>query len=196
MVTYVNNLRFNPVILSGLELSFLNKYRRREKEIVQASGHIHLNISELKLQQASKLEAFEAARSAVVREKLEQEIEKLELRIKQSGKQRLKMEISESDIKAFIRQAKYIMEHPAELLLKQRDIRAQRELFELVFETTPTHAEIASGTPKLSYVFELSSTFRPNRNALVSPLGLEWNTLETMVLRWKSVFQMISPLSA
>lgn len=173
VTNYIGSLKFNPDVLNGLEVSFLNKYRHREKELVRASGHIHQNIADLKLQQASKMEAFEATKSPVVREKLEQDIESLEAMIKQSRKERVKIEISETDIKAFIRYAKYVMEHPAEILLKPRDIGVQRELFELVFEKTPTYAEIASGTPKMSYVFALSSTFRPNKNHLVTSRGIE-----------------------
>jgi DNA invertase Pin-like site-specific DNA recombinase len=193
VTAYTNSLEFNPDVLNGLEVSFLNKYRHREKEIVRASGNINIHVGELKLQQASKLEAFEATKSAVVREKLEQDIDALEEKIKKSRKERSKIEITEADIKLFIAHAKYIMEHPAEILLKQRDIRVQRELFGLVFEKMPTYAEIVSGTPKLSFVFNLSSTFAPNKNQLVSPVYLDWNTLETMVLKWKNVFAMIEP---
>ena len=69
--------------------------------------------------------------------------------------------------------AKKIMEHPAEILLNQRDLRVQRDLFGLVFEKMPTYTEILNGTPKLSYVFNLSSDFTPNKNQLVTLQRIE-----------------------
>ena len=69
--------------------------------------------------------------------------------------------------------AKKIMEHPAKILLNHKDLRVQRDLFGLVFEKMPTYEEILNGTPKLSYIFELSSGFTPNKNQLVTLPGVE-----------------------
>ena len=170
---YIGSLRFQPDLLNGLEVSFLHKYRQREQEIVQASGEIHTHIGELEAEQASKLKAFEATKSSVVREKLEQEIEALEVRIKSTGAERKKIQITRDDIKTFMAEARKIMEHPAEMLLNPKDIRVQCDLFSLVFEKTPTYAEIVNGTPKLSYAFELSSTFVPDENQWGCPQGIE-----------------------
>jgi hypothetical protein len=63
-------------------------------------------------------------------------------RIKSAGKERLKIQITRDDIKAFMQEAKQIMEHPAEILLNQKDLRVQRDLFGQVFEKTPTYVEI------------------------------------------------------
>ena len=56
-----------------------------------------------------------------------------------------------------MQEAKNIMEHPAEILLKPDNMRVQRDLFELVFNGIPTYEEIASGTPKMALIFEFSS---------------------------------------
>ena len=108
-----------------------------------------------------------------IRDMLEKEIEGLEKQIKSAGKERLKIQITRDDIKSFMREAKMIMEHPAQILLNQKDIRVQRELFGLVFETMPTYVEILSGTPKLSLAFRLSSDFVPDKNQLVTLIGID-----------------------
>ena len=185
---YVQSLRFNPAILPGLEATFLNKYREREQEIVSASAHMQESIADLEAVQAQKLEAFTVSKSAVVRAKLEKEIEALEARINEAGGQRFSIQISRDDIKAFMADAQRVVEHPAEVLLEQEDQRLKRELFGLVFEEMPTYSEIAVGTPKLSLIFELSSAFRSPEHNLVPLLSLDWNTLENMVLRWRRVF--------
>ena len=170
---YINSLKFAPELINGLEATFLNKYQKREKEIVKASGNIHQNIADLEIEQASKLEAYTATKSPVIREKLEKEIDSLEVQIKRAGSERAKIQITRDDIKSFMKEAKAIMEHPAEILLNTKDIRVQRDLFGLVFEKMPTFNEIVSGTPKLSYAFELSSAFSPNKGLLVTLRGIE-----------------------
>ena len=72
-----------------------------------------------------------------------------------------------------MQEAKKIMEHPSEILLNPRDIRVQKDLFGFVFEKMPTYKEILNGTPKLAYVFKLSSDFSPNKEQLVTPRGIE-----------------------
>ncbi|TSC70661.1 MAG: NUDIX hydrolase [Parcubacteria group bacterium Gr01-1014_46] len=170
---YISNLKFQPDVLNALELVFMNKYRQREKEIVKASGDIHRNIADLEAEQATKLDVLVTTKSAVVREKLEREIEESDKKIKEAQGVRHKIQISRHDIKAFIKDARYVMEHPAELLLNPDDPRSLRDLFGLVFEKMPTYPEIVSGTPKLSLVFELSSGFVPDKNLMVTSRGIE-----------------------
>ena len=188
VVNFTNNLKFKPELLNALELVFINKYRARQKEIVKASSCIHQSISDLQAEQAGKLDAIVATTSSIVREKLTQDVEALEEEIKTARKERFKIEVTEQDIKSVIREARKIMEHPSEILLNPTDISQQRELFELVFEKMPTYKEIVNGTPKLSWIFKLSSEFKPDENQLVSPLCLKWNTIESTILQWKQVF--------
>ena len=189
---YVNSLNFAPDLLNGLEATFLNKYQKREKEIVRASGTIHQNIADLEIEQATKLEAYTSTKSPVIREKLEKEIESLEVRIKSAGNERAKIQITRDDIKSFMREAKAIMEHPSEILLNTKDIRVQRDLFGLVFEKMPTYKEIVSGTPKLSYAFELSSAFTPDKRQLVTHIIRDWKHLVENVTSWKMLERAIT----
>lgn len=170
---YIKSLKFKPDYLNSLEASFLNKYREREQEVVKASSEIHQSISELKAEQALKLLNYVSANSSLIKEKLEKDIEDLELRIKNAGTESQKIEITETDIKQFIRDAKYIMEHLEELLLNPDNPRAQQSLFGLVFEEFPTFTQIANGTPKLSFIFELSSGFVPDKSVMGCLLGFE-----------------------
>lgn len=170
---FINNLRFNTDFLNGFELTFLNKYRKREREIVGDSALIYQSIADLKTQQASKIKAIETTTSSVVRKKFEEEVEELEQKIKQADQERIKIRITENDIKGFIRWTKNLMEHPSEWLLDPENTSSKEALFGLVFEEIPTYLEIVNGTPKLSLVFKLSSEFTPNENQLVTLQGIE-----------------------
>jgi hypothetical protein len=91
-----------------------------------------------------------------------------------------------------MREAKAIMEHPSEILLNTKDIRVQRDLFGLVFEKMPTYKEIVSGTPKLSYAFELSSAFTPDKRQLVTHIIRDWKHLVENVTSWKMLERAIT----
>ncbi len=169
---YVKSLKFKPELLDALELTFMKKYRQREKEIVKASSDIHQTIANLEIEQASKLEIIATAKSAVVRERFEKDVDLLEEKIKEAKKERLKIQITRDDIKSFVREVKNIMEHPAEILLQPSNPMGKEKLFELFFEKMPTYADIVSGTPKLSYVFNLSTEFIPDMGKLVTLPGV------------------------
>ena len=155
--TFIKNVHFRPELLNSLEATFLNKYKEREKEIITTSNVIHQNIDDLKIEQAAKIDAIVTTRSSVIKEKLEIDVEKLEIKIKEAQKENLRIQVTEDDIKNFMQEAKKIMEHPAEILLRPDNMRVQRDLFELVFDGIPTYEEIASGTPKMALIFEFSS---------------------------------------
>ena len=104
---------------------------------------------------------------------MEEKIEDLDYQIQQAQNQRDEIEITEQDIKSFIRFAKTIMEHPAENLLDIDDMRAQQTLFNLIFAGMPTYQEILNGTPKLSLVFKLSGDSNATNSQLVAPTGVE-----------------------
>lgn len=188
----IGSLRFDPDYLNSLEATFLNKYREREKEILNNSADINSSIAELQAEQAAKIQAIVASTSPVVKKKLDEEVEALEVQIKQSKGLRNKLEVTEDDIKSFMADVKKVMEHPSEMLLDSTNPRIQRALFGLVFEETPTYDEIVNGTPRLTWIFKLSTDFVADKSLLVASRGIGWNTLENTVLQWKKVFEMVN----
>lgn len=186
---YLDHLQFQDGFLASLEYVLVQKYRKREKEVVSEAAHVNQNVANLKTEQASKLEAYEASRSETVRRKLEDQIEALETQIKRAVGTRNDVEVTEHGIKSFIQYAKYTMEHPSEMLTRLDDWRARQAILGLIFEEMPTYQEILSGTPKLTAVFKLSERFKMGKTQRVSALGLGWNTLVSMVRNWNAVFE-------
>lgn len=170
---YLETLRFDEAFLNSFELVLNDTFRTREKEIVSESSNISLNVGDLKAQQAATLDTLTTTQSAVARRKLEERIDELEAQIQQAQIKRAEIEVTEKDIKEFIKYAKYLMEHPADLLMDPHDLHVQRSLFGLVFEKTPTYEEILNGTPKLSLVFKLSQEFSTLKTQTVTLPGVE-----------------------
>jgi len=84
-------------------------------------------------------------------------------------------EITEYDISNFIKEAKKIMEHPAEMLINIDNPTKRQALFGLVFEETPTYDDILNGTPKLTLIFKLSSDQEALKSYLARHSRERWN---------------------
>ena len=189
--SFIKGLKLKPEIFDSLEATFLNKYHERKKEIIQASINVHQTIAELKVEQKSKVAAFVATTSPVVRSQLEKEVEELEAKIKSAGSESQKIDVTEEDIGRFKRYGKYCLEHLPELLLNPANPQQQLGLFSLIFEGLPTYADIVNGTAKMAWIFDISSA-NPQKYDLVPSPGFSWNTIQHIILRWKVIFQVIS----
>lgn len=170
---FIKALKFTDIMLESFEKILIDVYRTREKEVLNQSSMISNNVGSLKAQQASVIDILTVTQSSIARKKLEDKIDKLEKQIEVTENQRNKIEISEKDIKSFIRSVKIIMEHPSKILLDTDDMLIQQVLFGLVFDEIPTYLEILNGTPKLSLAFKLSKDFNVNKNRSVTLPGIE-----------------------
>ena len=171
--SFITSLSFRPGLLHALEATFLKKYQERSEEITTTATLIEKNIETLKNEQITKINASVTTQSPVIREKLEKDVEELEIRIKDAEREQLRIKITEKDIQEFVGQAKDIVEHPKEILLAPANMVLQKDLFELVFEEVPTYGEIVSGTPKMSLVFQFSGGFEDTQSQLVALRGID-----------------------
>jgi DNA invertase Pin-like site-specific DNA recombinase/polyhydroxyalkanoate synthesis regulator phasin len=172
---FIQSLKFKSEMIKSFEATLMNKYKERQKELAHFSAKVSQNVSDLKLEQANLMDKLEITSSKIVIKKLEERIDALEEKIKTAQQQRNKVEITEYDISSFIKQAKKIMEHPAELLLNNDNPIKKQALFGLVFEETPTYKDILNGTPKLTPIFALSSTSDDVKSLNAPRSGLELN---------------------
>jgi hypothetical protein len=192
---YLDNLRFHEDFLAKLEPCLIDQYREREKEIVLEAAAIGRTVADLKVEQAQKISAFGLAESAVTRRLLEEQIANLDDQIRVAEGQRTDTEINEKSIKAFIRQAKQLMEHPVDLLKYAEELPARRALVSLFFVETPSYEEIVNRTAKLRPIFWLSEEFKREESQLVNPRGLQWNTIEEMIVAWDYIFNTFELLN-
>lgn len=168
----LNNLKFKEDYLSRLRVKLLNKYRDREKEILDKSIKIGGNVNELKARQSKLMSSIDNLTSSVVIKMKEEEIEDLERQIIEATEQRDKIEIKERDIKSFVNYARDLMEHPIKILGNNKDPYQQKAFFSLVFDGMPTYEEIVNGTPKLTLIFKLSEEFKTNKSLMVTLRGI------------------------
>ena len=156
----------------------------KEKEIGEFSLRAGNNVSELQAEKLQKIETFSSTKNQTIRETLEKQIETIQKQITEAQEERNKLEVKENDVHSFIRYAKYLMEHPVEMLLKQKNFTILRALFGLVFDELPTYTEIVNGTPKLSLTYKLSERFNGSKSLVAGDEGIgpPTSVLETEVI--------------
>lgn len=181
---FIKNLKYKEGFLKSFEATLINKYREKEKEIGEFSLKAGINVTDLEAEKLQKINAFASTQNTIIQAALEKQIEEIQRQILEAQEQRNKLEVRENDIHAFIRYAKSLMEHPEEMLLKQKNITVLRALFGLVFDTLPTYTEILNGTPKLSLAYRLSKEFNHSEVFSAGDVGIEPTpaVLETAVL--------------
>lgn len=181
---FLQSLKFDPAKAKALELTFINKYRERQKELAHFSSQISKKVTELKDEQINLIDKITRASSETVIKQLEARVDLLEAEIKNTQVQRDKVEITEYDISSFIKEARKIMEHPTEMLMSIDNFTKRQALFGLVFEEMPTYQDILNGTPKLTLIFALSSEDENQKSDLARDVGIEPTpaVLETAVL--------------
>ena len=169
---YVHSIKSHPDCLATLNESLIELYHDRQSEILRETASAGQSVVELELLKKQAIDAFKTATSEVMRHELEKDAVDLDNRIKAARTQRTKLEIEESDIDDFIREAKGVMEHPAKLLLNPANMQQQESMYSLVFEELPTYAELDNGTPKLTWIFKLSGDSGDAESVLAGPPGI------------------------
>lgn len=178
------NLKYKEGFIKSFETTLVNKYREKEKELGESSLKINISVVDLETEKLEKIKAFSSTENSVIRESLEKQINDLHRQILEAQGQRNKLEIKENDVHDFVGYAKYLMEHPEEMLLKQKNFTNLRSLFGLVFDKLPTYTQILNGTPKLSLPYKLSDEFEDAKSFTAGDGGIEPTTsvLETEVI--------------
>lgn len=159
--------------IKAFEAVLINKFREKEKELGEFSVKVGMNVVELEERKKQKIEAFTSTKNEVIRTELEGQINELHKQIEEVREHRNSIEVEENDIHAFVKYVKNLMEHPVELLVKQKNLNALKSLFGLVFEELPTYEDVVNGTPKLSLPYKLSEEFKREKSLTVTLRGVE-----------------------
>lgn len=174
LTAFVSNLEYkDEAFIKTFEAVLMDKFREKEKELGDFSVQVGTTVIELEREKQNLIDAYTSTKNEIIREELEKKINTIHKEIENTRVQRNGIEVQENDIHAFVGYVKKIMEHPVEMLVKQKDLTALRGLFSLVFEELPTYSEIVNGTPKLSLPYKLSEQFKVNKDLSVSLLEIE-----------------------
>ncbi len=170
---FLLKIRFSDSFLLSVEKTLFKKYRQEEGTFADKSNTMSKKVIELKEKKVLKLKAIETSNSEIVKRDLELEYEQLHTEMLQAQEERNLLDITEDQIHEFLQYAKYLMEHPTEMLEKPSNKQEQLALYSLFFDGLPTYEEILSGTPKLTLLFKVKNENSDDKSQSVTLRGIE-----------------------
>ncbi len=173
---FIHNLNFKPEALPSLYCVLVERFRRRQAEVLLVAADVGKTVIDLEDEKRQVALAFAATNSSSIRQELEQQMEKLDQRLRSAQTERNKLELTEKDLEDFITRVRRVMEHPARFLLYPGSTTQQQAYFSLMFEELPNYDEVVAGTPKLTWVFKLNPEDTEPESDSVRPLGFEPRT--------------------
>jgi hypothetical protein len=165
---------FLPLFREVVRDVWIQKNRAVQSDHEQVETHV----AELKTKQQSLLEAHTATKSAIVREKLEDQIEELEATIRAAKTHANSKGIKESEIDAYFAIAKNLMEHPTNIVMGAPTKEKIEAYWRVVFRSKPSYTDLSDGTPDLTLIYRFNRDFGSNKMLLAGELAMQWNTFE------------------
>lgn len=170
---FLLKIRFTDKFLLTVEKTVFKKYRSEEGTFADKSNMMSKKVIELKEKKVLKLKAIETSTSEIVKRDLETEYEQLHIEMIQAQAERNLLDVTEDQIHDFLQYAKYLMEHPTEMLEKPSNKHEQLALYSLFFDGLPTYEEILSGTPKLTLLFKVKNENSDDKSQSVTSRRIE-----------------------
>lgn len=173
VTTYIEKLKYSDSFVRLFEDVFMDVWEEKRIGALNDSGVAENNVTELVNKQKNILEVIKSTSSQTVRKALEDDYEKIETELTNARVKRDDTESKEIDVKVALRYAKYLMEHPKELLIDRDNMLNQRQMFGTIFEELPTYDDLINGTAKLQPIFQLKGNENESKSTLVQRAGVE-----------------------
>lgn len=173
---FVHNLRFHPELLESFKLVLRDIYSQKQAGAIAAATEASKRVTALQEQKAAAVQAYIAANKegdgGLMRD-LKAERARIDDQLQIAQGYRDSLEVSERDLDDFLFRLEWVMEHPAEFLLRAKNKPQRQAYFSLIFEELPTYQDVIDGTPKLAWVFKLDETLNTNESDNVRRGGFE-----------------------
>lgn len=153
---FVHALSFDKELLEAFKLVFKDKFYEKQKGATEAATNAGRRVVELQEQKQKAMQAYINASAAGDHEMMadiQAERKRIEGEIQVAQSYRNTLEITERDLDDFLFRLEWVMEHPAEFLLRAENKPQRQAYFSLMFEELPTYQDVKDGTPKLTWVF-------------------------------------------
>lgn len=177
----LNRLQAKPGFLPLFREVVRDVWIQKNRSLNADRDQICAHVGELKSRQNALLDAHTAARSDIVRHKLESQIEELETTIQNLEQKSASSGVREDEIDAYFAIAKTLMEHPTTSVMNAATKQKTEKLWSFIFRSLPSYADLTDGTPDLTLIYRLNDGFVGDKTLLAGELVSEWNTFEAEV---------------
>ena len=176
---FLGALRFKPGFLPLFKEVVRDVWIQRLRGAEADTEAIASHIKNLKDRQAGILDRIPSCTSALVQQKLEAQIEELDVAIRSAEKSLDRQAVREDDIEGYFAAAKTLMEPPVEAIFCAGAKPKLTKRWGFVFRQPPTYQNLLDGTPELSLVYRLNRDIGPDKTLLAGALSRHWNRFET-----------------
>jgi hypothetical protein len=152
---FFSDVEYSEDYVKVLEEVLVRRLRQKQDDIVQESKTLDERVALLKSEKSSLLKKLISTESDTVSKMMEAELENKEAEIKRAESYRFTVDLTEVDVQELIGYARKIVESPEKALLNKANPLRQEHLFKLFFDGLPTYAELASGTAKKRFLFNM-----------------------------------------
>jgi site-specific DNA recombinase len=174
VVNYLSRVKFTEESGKAFEQSIVGGYKERQAESVSRIATIKANITQKKdKQQEIKLMLAKVREIEGLFNDYLTDYINLDSEIKQLEKNLSILQDNELEFAKLTYFTKQLVEHPDKLVLTAKNNKVLSLIFNMIFDELPTVAELQSGTPKLSYVFNLKEDLSPSKNNMVVRVRIE-----------------------
>lgn len=164
-------LNYSPEYINVLKKVLIMKFETRISEARKQKIDNQNKIRFLKEKQEQILEKYLLTENITTQKLLDNKIKEIEIEIQETEKKNQISTIKKEDISELIKYAEKIVEHPQKALRDKENPLRQQKLLSLVFDDFPTYEELASGTPKFSFVFNGFNRKSTTKSSTLSQLG-------------------------
>ena len=168
---FTKQLVFAPEHIDNLVKAVEEVMQKRQISVEEETLNIDKRISELEAQAKAVVDKIKVLNSESAIKYLEEDLMKIEAQMsKLKDLKELKQIEQPKDMNKVVAYVKYFLEHLEYLLLEQIDPIKKANFFGLIFNKTPTYAEIVSGTTGIQNITGVNELFTlkdPNYSRLV-----------------------------
>ena len=174
---FTEDIIFAPDHIQDVIAAVETVWQQRQQVVDQEEATIDTRITALQAQASAMVDKLKLVSSETAIKYVEEELMKLEEQIKAlEAEKQHKAAAKPLDFSIVMKYIKYFLEHLDYLLLRQIDPIKKASFFGLIFDKSPTYAEIESGIGnpgKLTDINELFKLKNMNRSLLVGEEGIE-----------------------
>lgn len=161
---FLEKVKYSDGYMSVLREVLVRKLRQRQADALQESKNLNSRVSQLKSEKEQTVKKLVQTESGTVTKILEEQLEKIEIEIKQAESFRFSVDLNEHNIEDLVGYAKKIVESPKKALIDKDNPLRQEQLFKLFFDDLPTYQELLSGTAKKRFLFNANCVIETPQN--------------------------------
>lgn len=188
---FVKQIKFNDAFKKRIREIATKEYELIRAELNKESINHGKYVLELEQEKQAIIEKIKILTHPSALVAMQEELDKIDIKLKSAIEQRNKKEYQEIDINVAISYVMFYMEHFKELLLEQPDLLKRARLFGLIFDSSPTYEELKNGTPKLACLFELNNSYVSSKNQSVNWSSQKWNSIYNYFIKVYHTFEQL-----